>query len=966
MNALLIPLIPLAGSVLTAVIPMKGRMNVLLAIPFALLSAWFSADLAMTFLETGEHSIRIPWADSIGVSLTLYIDGLSVFFACVASFMGVLIFTYAGFYLDNHYKQHKRFYASLLLFLSAMAGSVLSGNLITMFAFWELTGLASFLLIGFLHEKEESMRGARMAFLTTGAGGLSLLAGFVLLGQIAGTFDLEAILGMAATGELPSSPLKTAALILILGGAFTKSAQFPFHYWLPNAMAAPAPVSAFLHSATMVKLGIFLIARVYPVFSFEEIWQPLLVAVGVTTMLLGAVLAVLSHKLKGILAYSTVSQLGLFTTMYGLLNNSVPFDFLHVANHVLYKGCLFMCAGIVEHSTGVKDVRQLGGLAKKMPGVFIIMTLALMTMSGVPFTTGFLSKELFLADSLKLFHTTAGKIVTVSVVLYSVLKVVFSIRIVADVFLKKPGDSSWLSHYHAPSAGIHISPLILVAAAIAAGSFLWIPESVTNALQVNGLNLPAKELHLWHGLTIEFFITAGVFISGILLYFVFAKSGLFQKAVTPDFMQLDLLYDKIVYLTPKFASKFTTLLQSERPVYFFWIVVMATGLIVAWPLYHVIEETEFSVVWTLETNIRIFVVGLTLLSTLIAAVLRQWIAQVIAISVSGFLLSFYYVLYRAPDLAMTQLLVESALLILVLLVLGRFPEATAMARQIPQKNIMRILKAFAGIGAGLFVTVMIYTAATHKADHNAGRYYLENTVELAEGSNAVNTILVDFRGLDTLFEINVLLIATLGCLGLLMRMRTREKGPVRQLKDTIDRLHPVYGAAGSFIFHTTVKILFFPILIYSVYLLLRGHNLPGGGFIAGVQTAVALIMLSFAIGVEKVHAMLRFDPVRIAAAGIMIAVGSSMSSVFFGDAFLDQYNFHFELPVLGMIHIGTPLIFDIGVMLVVVGISARIIFALAKSVSGVDPLMKEHQQLYSSILEEPVESEFEGAKRDAV
>ncbi|MDW8310934.1 MAG: proton-conducting transporter membrane subunit, partial [Verrucomicrobiales bacterium] len=428
--------LPLAGAPLLALVGRRfGRGVSLAALVFPIVS--LAAVLALTrgVAPGVREVIEWPWIPSLGLSLSFLVDGLSVFFGLVVSGMGVLIFYYARHYLDKRYRHQGRFYCFLTLFMAAMLGTVFANDLLLLFIFWELTGLASFLLIGFEHAEEASRRGARMALLVTGGTGLLLMVGAILLGQNAGTYRLDVLL--AEPGKFAGREWLNTAFVLVALGAFGKSAQFPFHFWLPNAMAAPTPVSAYLHSATMVKLGVFLIARVFPIFHGSDWWLPLLTVIGFGTLLLGTTLALLSHDLKAILAFSTVSQLGYMIGSYGVAPaGGIDYDYLHILNHVFYKGALFMLVGIIDHAAGTRDLRELGGLWRRMPLAGAATLVGTATMAGMIGTTGFISKEVIFHEIFVVMRTHGwlGAYAAVAVVLASVLKMGFSCRIFFGAF----------------------------------------------------------------------------------------------------------------------------------------------------------------------------------------------------------------------------------------------------------------------------------------------------------------------------------------------------------------------------------------------------------------------------------------------------------------------------------------------------------------------------------------------------
>lgn len=717
--------------------------------------------------------VSIPWIPTLGLDLTFLLDGLSLFFGLVVSGMGALIVFYASSYLDDHYEHHGRFYAYLLLFMTAMLGTVLAGNLLLLFVFWELTGIASFLLIGFLHGKAESRDGARMALLVTGATGLAMLAGIVITGLQTGTYDLVSLLSGEATPA--SRAAMTVAFLLVALGAMGKSAQFPFHFWLPNAMAAPTPVSAYLHSATMVKLGVFLVARIFPVFRADDLWTPLLVTVGFGTMICAALLALLSHDLKAILAYSTVTTLGMLTGFYGLSPQAgAQGDLLHIASHVFFKGALFMCAGIIDHAAGTRDVRALGGLRRHMPMLAIIVAICAASMAGIPGTLGFVSKEYFLKSVVGFLHSghwlAAYALILATLAL--ALKVAFSLRLFGHVFggKEKPGT---MAHFHAPSPLLLAPPALLALASLVFGLRpQWLGDLLA-PLFVSGLHNPdiLKLKPLPDHWALEVGLGAGILCAGALLYLGITRKAWARLSI-PAEMRVDNLFDSAVHALPVGAKKLTAALRADSPFDYLSIVmafvVGLTGAYIAsrpdlWLALPSISDFD---------PLRTFVVGLIGVAAFLVLAMRSWTAQLIAMSIVGFLVTFYFVLFKAPDLAMTQILVEAATLVLVLLLLSRFPQTAEAGEHDPRGGKVRlVVRIVLSTGMGLLATLITVQALKPKHPDFAGAYYLNNTVELAHGTNAVNTLLVDFRGFDTLFEISVLVIATLGAVGLLMRHR---------------------------------------------------------------------------------------------------------------------------------------------------------------------------------------------------
>lgn len=722
--------------------------------------------------EGGQAVVRFSWIPFLGLDAVFLVDGLSLFFGLVVTGMGTLVFFYASQYLDGHYRHHGRFYAYLLLFMAAMLGTVFAGNLLLLFVCWELTGIASFLLIGFLHEKETSQTGARMALLITSATGLAMLAGIVVLGLAAGTYDLQALLAEPLTG-VPKETL-SLAFVLIACGALGKSAQFPFHFWLPNAMAAPTPVSAYLHSATMVKLGVFLVGRIFPLFQGAELWAPVLVGLCFLTMVVGAVLALLSHDLKAILAYSTVSQLGFLIGFYGMGSaGGVHGDILHIANHVFYKGCLFMVVGIIDHATGIRDVRQLGGLRHRLPLLAGITAIAAASMAGIPGTIGFISKEYMLKEKFE--YTTASGLLSawplVAVIGASVLKVAFSLRIVRNVF-GGPEPQAVGSHFHAPGLPLQLPPALLAGACLLYGLVPSAFEPLLGLFHTARLHHPEPlQLSLWHGPTREFLLSVGIVVAGVAVYAGLERTG-WRAAVIPRLLRFDAAFEGGVRALPNAARAWTRFLRADQPMDYlpllFGTVLVAAGAVV------IPHFSELLPLQSLQPEglhpLRSFVVLLIGAAVSLVVWLRGWTGQLIALSIVGFLITFYFVLFRAPDLAMTQVLVESATLLLVLLLLARFPRSALNAHG-SDRWPRKLLNLSLACGVGMLATTLTIAALAGRPQATSGAYFLEASVPQAFGTNAVNTILIDFRGMDTLLEVTVLLIATLGAVGLFFRYR---------------------------------------------------------------------------------------------------------------------------------------------------------------------------------------------------
>lgn len=766
-------LIPLAGAGM-------GRKVQRLAMPFPLIS--FGLILWCAFQHEGGTQTFLEvatWVPSLGLDLVFLVDGLSLFFGLVVSGVGVLIFWYAGAYLDDHYEEHNRFYAYLLLFMAAMLGTAFGGNLLLLFIFWELTGISSFLLIGFLHGTKEGQTGSRMALLTTVFTGLVLLAGVVLLGMQVGSWHMRDIL--AADLSLVDGGLAAAILVLFAIGAFGKSAQVPFHFWLPNAMSAPTPVSAYLHSATMVKLGVFLTARVFGVFSEMDLWAPIMAGVGFTTLLVGSIFAFFSHKLKAILAYTTVAMLGLFIGFYGIAESTgARYDFMHILNHTAYKGCLFMVVGIIDHATHIKDIRYLGGLWKRMPLLGFISVVAAASMAGIPLTSGFVSKEYILTELYRFMENPTGLPGWLPLV-FSVIAFTFmaalSIRFVWHIFFR-PEPEGVAEHFHHPGLMIHLPPLTLVVLTLVLGIFPVLYGPLLLALETPGLTAamdPSYVFKLWHGVNAELITSLSVLAAAAGLYFA-ANAVNWRWDGIPRWLLLDVAFNKGVYALPNGAKNLSRFLRAEAPLDY--IPIIAATMVVSLGGYFIWHAEVFAfgqmIPYFLETFYaqHLFIALLITLASFGIIFARRWTSQVIFLSTVGFLITVYFVIYQAPDLALTQILIEAATLILILLLLDRFPRSIMRGeRSLRISRARQSMNAVVAVGVGCVVFLFTYGVLMRKEMDYIGQFFLENTVELAKGTNAVNTVLVDFRGFDTLLEIAVLLIAILGAIGLLMRYR---------------------------------------------------------------------------------------------------------------------------------------------------------------------------------------------------
>lgn len=861
----------------------------------------------------------MPWLDALGLNFSFRLDGLSLLFALLILIIGLLIILYARYYLSRN-DSIGRFYSYLMLFMAAMLGIVLSENMLMLFVFWELTSISSFLLIGYWSERSESRRGARMALAITGGGGLAMLAGFLLIGQIVGSFELSD--WFAAKDQILRHEYFLPALFLVLLGAFTKSAQFPFHFWLPDAMAAPTPVSAYLHSATMVKAGIFLVARLYPIFSGSFAFEASVATIGLITMVFASYVAVFKHDLKGLLAYSTISHLGLVMFLLGLSSPlSSAAAVFHIINHATFKASLFMVAGIIDHETGTRDMRRLSGLFRYMPYTATLAMVAAASMAGVPLFNGFLSKEMFFAESLNMAHLgLLGLLAPIAVTLGGIFSVAYSMRFIHNVFFNGPPKN--LAHEpHEPPRFMKIPVEILVVLCVVVGIFPGLtvaPMVELSAAAVFGGTLPEYHIAIWHGLNIPLLMSAVALAGGVTVYWMLERKFNLHLHV-PRGLSGRQIFEFIYFGLIRLSGRVTRSLESgSLQRYVAWLIASVIALGAA-PF--LINGFTLGTVSMSPITPLAAIVWLVCVIACIASVVlhRDRLTAVILVGVVGLATALTFAYFSAPDLALTQLSVEvvtTALLLMALALLPlKSPAESSRTRQVRDL----LLSVFAGVG----VTALAWAVLTRPHDTIAW-YYLTESVPKGGGSNVVNVILVDFRGFDTFGEITVLGIAAIGVFALMDGLKIQ-----RRLTQ---------GFLSPLLLSVATRALLPFALMVTVYIFLRGHNLPGGGFIAGLITSVALVMQYMADGLSPTGRRLPIDFGRVIGLGILIAGLTGLGSWFWGAGFLTSSFGHPAIALIGEIPLATAAIFDLGVFLTVVGATMLALTALAGASARDDDL----------------------------
>ncbi len=953
MSLLLLLALPFIGSAIAALLPTNARnLESLWAAAVALAVA---LPLALLYPEVAAGQVlseRLSWLPALGIDIVVRLDGFAWMFAMLVSGMGLLVIVYARYYLSPE-DPAARFYSLLLGFMGAMLGVVVSGNLVQLVVFWELTSVFSFLLIGYWTHRKDARRGARMAFTVTATGGLALLAGVLLLGQMVGSLELDAVL--AAGEQVRAHALYPWALGLILLGALTKSAQFPFHFWLPHAMAAPTPVSAYLHSATMVKAGVFLLARLWPVLAGSEAWFWIVGGAGLATLLLGAYAAMFQNDLKGLLAYSTISHLGLITLLLGLNSPlAAVAAVFHMMNHATFKASLFMSVGIIDHESGTRDMRKLDGLFRYMPITGTLAIVACAAMAGVPLLNGFLSKEMFFAETVYISSIPAVEYgLPLLATLAGVFAVVYSLRFGHDVFFGKP-PLDCPRKPHEPTHWMRVPVELLVLACLVVGTLpAWSvgPLLAAAAAPVVGGTLPEYSLALWHGFNTPLLMSLIASVAGLLVYLRFAEAFKQRRSArAPGLLGLDgkALFENGLARLSCLARVLMRWIGTRRlQGQLFWMVViaglagLASALIVplTWGDRPRVPVTpEFVLLWLIG--------GACAIGAAWQAKFHR-LAALTMLGIVGLALCISFAWFSAPDLALTQLAVEVVTVVLFLLGLRWLPKRVELddprtARRGRWRRRRDLLIAVA-IGAGL--SALSYALLTRHAPLSISPFFLEKALPEGGGTNVVNVMLVDFRAFDTLGEITVLGIVGLSVYALLRRFRPpvevsaqpsqqriRPEDAEDEQGDLATREPEEGGDTPQRYLEVPAVLvrLLLPVAgLFAFHLFMRGHNEPGGGFVAGLVVAIAFLAQYMVGGTRWVEARTRLLPTRWIAIGLLLALLTGLGSLWFGHPFLTTHTAHVHWPLVGEVHLPTAAIFDLGVFAVVVGSTLLLLTAIA-------------------------------------
>lgn len=901
-------------------------------LPLPVLSTVFLLTL-VPVVGGGESVIgKWAWAPSLGLTLTFVLDGFSLLFGLLIAGIGSLVVLYSIYYLDSD-EALGRFYAYILLFMGAMFGVVFSDNLLSLYMFWEITSISSFLLIGFWHTRSESRDGALKSMLVTVMGGLALLGGFVLLGTVGGSFSIRELLNHAQA--IAAHPYYPAIVTLVLLGGFTKSAQAPFHLWLPGAMAAPTPISAYLHSATMVKAGIYLTALMGTLLGGTPLWFYIGASVGITTMVLGAYLAVQQRDLKALLAFSTVSQLGFIMVMFAYgTGESVSAGVFHILNHGIFKGMLFMLVGIIDHQTGTRDIGRLSGLRQKMPVTAALMFIGAFSMAGVPLLNGFVSKEMMLAALLEppVAANTFTWLLPVLAVLGSVFTTVYCFILTFRIFFGHISRETPVEPREA-SPGLLLPPAILGTFVVVLGVAPWLVEHyIVGAGTAALVGKPAPvHLALWHGLNPTLFMSLTALLLGAVLYWQLDRVMPVLRRLSSVRLNVNVIYDWLLAAgengSRRFTERIMTAYLRDYLVYIVGFAAVLVGYAIVRSGFGGVDFTALSftsISWTELVTVLVMIAG-----ALTAVFARQRVAIALGVGTVGFMIAILWFIWQAPDLALTQTIVETVSIIPLFLAFSYMPRL----KDRPVKPSANRLNATVAIAVGFVATCFTLLSFDSRLFAPIGEFFVENSVPLAGGRNIVNVILVDFRGLDTVFETSVFAVVAMA-IAMLVQSRRKDEGVVKAESPLM--INPVIVPAIS-------RPLFYLVLVFSLYLFFRGHHNPGGGFAAGVMAASAVVIWALAFERTAAMQLVPIQPRYLIGAGLLTITGVGLAAMIFGYPFLTQAFRSIHVPFIGEVELASALLFDLGVWLVVFGT----IYSMVASMSDGVALEQEHVKEYA-------------------
>lgn len=906
--------------------------------------------------EADDHALKISWVPGLSMDIDLRFDILAAIMSVLVLGIGALVLFYCADYFHHHdghiEKRLPSFAAELVAFSGAMFGLVVSDNMLVLYLFWELTTVLSFLLVGHYAERATSRRAATQALLVTTAGGLAMLVGIIILGQYGGSYLLSDLVA-----HPPSGMPINVAVVLVLIGALSKSAIVPMHFWLPGAMAAPTPVSAYLHAAAMVKAGVYLIARLTPGFSDAPPWRPVIVVLGLATVLLAGWRAIREYDLKLILAFGTVSQLGLITVLVGSGGGDLMLAGLTMlCAHAMFKAALFMVVGIIDHATGTRDIRRLAWLGKRAPALFVIAAGATASMAALPPFLGFVAKE---ADFETLMHSPslgpAAPYVLGVIVVGSVFTTIYSLRFLWGAFARKGLDkpSNRVADLHRPSVTFLTAPAVLAAAGLAFG---LVPRVLEHALDGYAESIPGGttyHLALWHGWNLPLLLSALVLAAGTAVFFIrrrLPRAGFFRKVGYLPLGNADRFYNATLRALDFVAFRLTGSTQrgsipATQSVILATLVLLPVGALA----FGARDRPHFEL-W--DSPLQPVVGVLIVAGALGAVVLRNRLAAVLMVGLTGYGCGIIFAFHGAPDLALTQFLVETLTLVIFVLVLRTLPaeaDAANMAR-------FRLPRALLALAVGATVATLASLAMAARTGRPIADLLPDAAYFRGHGANTVNVLLVDIRAWDTLGEISVLLVAATGVASLVFRHQrfgTAPRVPAITQPAGQPDIGPVFAPSAStayspavgettwlrgseyrdpryrsLVLEVATRIIFPLIMVLSAYFFFTGHNTPGGGFAGGLTAGLALVLRYLAGGRYELGETLPLDAGKILGVGLALSAVTAVTSLFLGAPVLSSAVVYFDLPLLGPVKFVTALFFDLGVYLIVVGLVLDVLRSL--------------------------------------
>ena len=945
----MIPLLTLhflAGAGAPVLVRAIGRRAFLvLALVPAVSFAWLLPHVLRVTDGGAPHEQHLTWITTIGLDLDFVITPLSGVLALLVTGVGALVLVYCTWYFRPSDPEIWRFSGVLTAFAGAMLGLVLSDNVYVLYIFWELTTVLSFLLIGHNPERRANRRAAMNALLVTTFGGLAMLVGLVMLADEAGSSRVQEIIAARPTGTAV-----TIAVLLILVGAISKSALVPFHFWLPGAMAAPTPVSAYLHAAAMVKAGIFLVALLAPTFADVPGWRPSLLVLGITTMILGGLRALRQYDVKLLLAYGTVSQLGFLVAMVGAGTRSAAFAGIAlVCAHGLFKSTLFLVVGIVDRSVGTRDLRELSGMRQARPVLFVVTLIAAGSMAGIPPFFGFTAKESGLAAFADLGHDLGWNgwsvLALVGIVVGSILTVAYSARFVWGIFAIKPGMAICVPKDFSP--GFQVAPVVLAAGTLVAGfAGAWLTPRLMAYAEEFGPGSHEAELTLWHGFSLALGLSAICIVAGLALFIWRKPVAAAQHAVVDRVRMPDAerSYYGIMRGVDRLSVEVTGLTQrGSLPIYLgvilvVLIVVPGTALVIAWD--------DISVRGA-DSRIQLAAALLMAVAAVLTVRSRRRLRAVLLVGVTGYGTALLFVAHGAPDLALTQILVETFLLVTFVLVLRRLPPFFSDR----PFNIGRWVRVGIGVATGAAVSGFALVATNARTAKPISDGFAEPAVDYGGGDNIVNVTLVDIRAWDTLGELSVLVVAATGVASLIFLITDRSARPRRATTPAAGDAangsrwlragRAATDARRSVVFEIVTRLIFHTVIVFSIWLMLVGHNAPGGGFAGGLVAGLALMIRYLAGGRAELDEAAPIDAGVVLGIGLAVAAMSGLLPTLLGGGVLQSAIVDIHIPVLGTLHLVTSVFFDIGVYLVVIGLALDVLRSLG---SGIDTQIESDEK----------------------